>query len=155
MMDIDVEDAAVTLLRADDGAFGVVEASKIATGSEDELRFEIHGRHGAIRWNSMEANYLEAYDGRLGQGDYGGAAGWQRIACIHRYPAPGGKFPGPKFPTGWLRGHVHCLYSFLRAIAEDAAPSPSLADGLHLQRVLEAVRDSAERQAWVELPQRS
>ena len=153
MIDIDVEDAAVTLLKRPDGAFGAIEYSKLATGSEDELRFEIHGRHGAIRWNSMDSNYLEVYDGRLSQGDYGGQAGWQRIACIHRYPAPGGKFPGPKFPTGWLRGHVHSLYCFLKCLADGTPASPSLAEGIHLQKVLEAVRESADKQAWVKLPE--
>ena len=152
MMKIDVEDAALVLLQSADGAFGSVDVSKIATGTEDELRFEIHGRHGAIRFNSMQPNYLEIYDGRPPDGDLGGR-GWQQIACVHRYPAPGGKFPGPKFPVGWVRGHVHSLYSFLRAVAEGAEPSPSLQEGIHLQRVLEAIRESAERQAAVDLPQ--
>ena len=71
-MRIDVEDAAAMLLRRADGAFGMVDVSKIATGTEDELRFEIHGRHGAIRFDLMQPNYLEFYDGRLAGGDFGG-----------------------------------------------------------------------------------
>jgi len=152
-MTIDVEDAAVMLLRSADGAIGSVEASKIATGTEDELRFEIHGRHGAMRFNLMQPNYLEVYDLRRADGDYGGDRGWQRIASVQRYPAPGGKFPGPKFSLGWIRSHVHSLYSFLAAIAEGTEARPSLKEGTHLQRVLEAVRDSADRRAWVDLPQ--
>ena len=152
-MKIDVEDAALILLRSAEGAFGSVDVSKIATGSEDELRLEIHGRRGAIRFNSMQPNYLEIYDGRPPDRDLGGR-GWQRIASVHRYPVPGGKFPGPKFPVGWVRGHVHSLYSFLAAIAEGADPHPSLAEGIHLQRVLEAIRQAADSQAWVDLPQR-
>ena len=58
-MKIDVEDAAIMLLRCQDGTIGSVEATKLATGSEDELRFKIHGRHGAMRFNSMQPNYLE------------------------------------------------------------------------------------------------
>lgn len=141
------------LLRAEDGTIGSVEATKLATGTEDELRFEIHGRHGALRFNLMQPNYLEVYDGRLADGDLGGARGWQRIATVRKYPTPAGKFPGPKFTIGWIRGHVHCLYSFLNCIAEGADPHPSLAEGIHLQRVLEAVRASADSGNWVELPQ--
>jgi len=152
MMSIDAEEAAVILLRAADGAFGSVDVSKLATGTEDELRFEIHARHGAMRFNVMQPNYLEVYDARPPDGDLGGR-GWQSIASVHRYPAPGGKFPGPKFTLDWFRSHVHSLYSLLKAIAADAAPSPSLAEGIHIQRVLEAVRESAAGQAWVELPQ--
>lgn len=153
MMTIDAEDAAAILLRKADGTFGTVEASKIATGAEDELRFEIHGRHGAMRFNLMQPNYLEVYDARRADGDYGGERGWQSIAAVQRYPAPGNRFPGPKFSSGWIRSHVHSLYSFLKAVADGTAAQPSLAEGLHIQRVLEAVRDSAGRQMWVDLPQ--
>jgi predicted dehydrogenase len=153
MMTIDVEDVAAMLLRCPDGALGAVDVSKIATGTEDELRFEIHGRHAAMRFNLMQPNYLEVYDGRRPDGALGGEAGWQRIATVHKYAAPGGRFPGPKFALGWIRSHVHCLFAFLQSIAEGTEPHPSLAEGLHLQRVLEAVRESAESQTWVDLPQ--
>jgi predicted dehydrogenase len=152
---VDVEEAAVMTLRAADGAFGTVEASKIATGTEDELRFEIHGRHGAMQFNLMQPNYLEVYDGRLPGGDLGGRQGWQQIACVQKYPPPGAGFPGGKLSVGWIRGHIHCLYSFLKAIADDVPAHPSLAEGLHLQRVLEAARESAEGRCWVSLPQQT
>jgi len=151
-MKIDAEEAAVMLLRTPDGAIGSVEASKIATGAEDELRFEIHGRYGAIRFNLMEPNVLEVYDLRDPDGVYGGRRGWKRIACIQKYPPPGHAFPGPKFTAGWIRAHIHSLYSFLRDVAEGASASPSLAEGIHLQRVLEQVRASASAGAWLDLP---
>jgi len=153
MMAIDVEEAAVILLRDADGAFGTVEGSKIATGTEDELRFEIHGRYGALRFNMMQPNYLEVYDLRASGGDYGGNQGWQHLDCVQKYPAPGNKFPNPRFTLGWIRSHVHCAYSFLKAVADGTPPSPSLAEGIHRQRVLEAIRDSAETAQWVDLPQ--
>ncbi|MFW6189333.1 MAG: Gfo/Idh/MocA family protein [Planctomycetota bacterium] len=150
-MEIDAEEAASMTLRRPDGAFGTVDVSKIATGTEDELRFEIHGRYGALRFNLMQPNYLETYDESPPEGEYGGQRGWKRIATVQRYP--GADFPGPKFAVGWTRAHVQCLYSFLECIAEGRPPRPSLSDGLHLQRVLEAVRRSADAQDWVELPQ--
>ncbi len=151
-MAIDVEDAAAMLVRTDDGAFGSVEVSKIATGTEDELWFEIHGERGAMRFNLMRPDFLDVYDARAPEGDLGGGRGFQRIATVHRYSAPGSKFPGPKATVGWLRGHVHCLYSFLKAIADDVEPHPSLSEAVALQRVLEAAISSAERQTWIELP---
>ncbi len=152
-MKIDVEDVAHMLLRTPGGAIGAVEASKIATGTEDELRFEIHGRHGALRFNLMDPNYLDVYDMRQADGEYGGERGWRRIACMQKYPPPGNKFPGPKFSIGWLRGHIHSLYSFLCAVADGKSPRPSLEQGIHLQRVLETVRRSAASGQWLDLPE--
>jgi len=149
---IDAEEAAVMLLRLADGGIGTLEASKIATGVEDELRLEIHGRHGAMRFNLMEPDFLEIYDGRLSDGPLGGRHGWQRIASVHRYPPPGGTFPGPKATVGWLRGHVHCLYNFLESIAQGRPAEPSLAAGVHLQRVMESVLESARTGRWIDLP---
>lgn len=154
-MKIDVEEAAAMILRTKDGAFGTVETSKIATGTEDELRFEIHGRNGAMRFNLMEPNYLEIFDEKTKEGDFGGERGWKKLSCIQKYPGIGSKFPGPKFTLGWIRAHVHSLYSFLKSISDDTDPSPSLADGIHMQRVLETVRKSAEAQTWTKLPQKS
>jgi len=151
-MKVDVEDAAVMLLKQSDGAIGSVEVSKIATGSEDELRFEIHGQHGAIRFNLMQPNYLEVYDARTPEGEFGGNRGWQKIATVQRYLSPGGKFPGPKFSLGWIRSHVHSLCNFLQCVDEGVEAHPSLSEGLHMQRVLEAIRQSTEQQTWVDLP---
>jgi hypothetical protein len=72
---------------------------------------------------------------------------------MQKYLPPGGAFPGPKFTLGWIRGHIHCLYSFLQAVAAGKEAHPSLAEGIRIQRVLEMIRDAAERQAWVDLPQ--
>ncbi len=152
-MAVDAEEAAAMLLRCPDGAFGTVDVSKIATGSEDELRFEIHGRHGALRWNLMDPNYLEAFDEGTPDEPCGGSRGWKRLACVQRYA--GAAFPGPKFSIGWVRGHVECLHAFLTCVAEHRPAEPSLRDGLHLQRVLEAIRESAASEHWVALPQKA
>ena len=55
----DAEDAVLLLARMASGAMGSIEATKLATGSEDELRLEVHGSRGRcvstawtpITWN--------------------------------------------------------------------------------------------------------
>jgi predicted dehydrogenase len=129
------EDFVMITMKTADGAPGIVEASKIATGAEDELRFEIHGERGALRFNLMNPNWLDFCDLSDAESPLGGERGWKRIATVSRYEKPAG-FPGPKMSIGWLRGHMHCLYSFLRAIAEGTPAEPDLAAGVALQRLL-------------------
>ena len=53
-----------------------------------------------------------------------------------------------KFTVGWLRSHVHCLHSFVSAVAEGRPTRPSLEDGVRLQYLLEQARESARDRAW-------
>lgn len=138
------EDHAVMTLRMPNGALGTVEASKIATGSNDEMFLEITGTKGAIRWNLMEPDWLWFYDNTLPEGPYGGMKGFVRIECVARYPAPGGSFLPSKNTIGWDRGHMHCMYTFLEAIAHGNEPQPSLAHGAELQRLIDLAKQSEE-----------
>jgi predicted dehydrogenase len=151
MVPVEAEDLMVMLAKLPSGTIGVIETSKIATGAEDELRFEIHGDQGALRFNSMDPNYLDAYDLRDTETPLGGERGWRRIGCVQRYDKPAG-FPGPKFSIGWIRAHLHSLYAFLDSIATGRPTSPSLADGLNLQRMLAAAEKSVRTQTWQSLP---
>jgi predicted dehydrogenase len=144
---VEAEDHVNLLLRMPDGAPGFIEASKIATGTEDELRFEIHGTKGALRFNLMNPNYLEAYDLTEDGEPIGGNRGWRQIATVSRYAEPAG-FPGPKFTVGWIRGHMHCLYNFLAALADGTEPEPSLHRGLELQKMLAVAAQSAKTDTW-------
>jgi predicted dehydrogenase len=70
--------------------------------------------------------------------------GFTRIECVGRYPAPGGGFPSPKAPVGWIRGHVTSYYTFLNAVHTGIQAGPSFADAASVQAVLETAYRSAE-----------
>ena len=146
------EDHVQVLLQLEGGAVGSVEASKIATGANDELLLEVRGDRGALMWNAMDANYLDFYDNTLPEAPYGGLRGFTRIESVGRYPAPGGKFLPPKSSVGWERGHLHCYYTFLDAVARGERPTENTAaDGARLQRLMEDCRRSDETGLWVEV----
>lgn len=151
MTPVETDDMAVMVLRAKNGARGTVEATKIATGTNDELRVEIHGDKGALRFNLMDPNWLEVYDLREKSSPIGGDRGFKKIETVSRYPVPGGAFPAPALNVGWLRAHVACLYNFLAAIAGKEAAHPTIQEAAELQRVLDAAYESAEKGTWVQL----
>lgn len=147
---VDAEDCVRLLVRTCSGAAGTIEASKIATGAEDELRFEIHGSSGALRFNSMAPHYLEAYDASQPDQPAGGRRGWTRIDCGQRYAEPAG-FPGPKFTIGWIRTHMACLAHFLSSVASGVPGEPGLGQGLYVQQLIECARLSAQGGHWVKV----
>ena len=146
---VDAEDCVMLLAKMESGAMGMLEATKLATGAEDELRLEIHGARGAIRFNLMDAHHLEYYDATASDQPQGGFRGWNRIDTGQRYARPAAAFPSPKASVGWIRGHVACLANFLQAVAEGRPATPGLEQGIRVQRLMECVRASAASGQWI------
>ncbi len=147
MAPVDVDDIALLHVRLRDGTLGVVEASRLGTGFTNELTFEIFGEKGSIRFDAADSAFLEVYDVRAAAAPMGGRRGITRIEVGNRYP--GAKMPDWTMAPGFLRAHAECQAAFLRAVAEGRPSSPSLADGLHVQALLEAALHSSRQQRWV------
>jgi predicted dehydrogenase len=148
---VEVDDLALLTVRMASGAVGSLEASRLATGTNDELRLEIHGSDGALRFNLMDPNWLYVYDAREPGAPIGGERGFKAVETVQRYPAPAA-LPGPKATAGWLRFHAACQYHFIASLVEDRPPSPDFVDGMKVQEAMEAAYRSAREQRWVSLP---
>ncbi len=128
--------------RTASGASGTIVVGKLQSGANDDLSFEIYGERGSLRFSLMEPNWLYFYDNTLPEKTLGGDRGFVRIECIGRYPDL--IFPSVKAPAGWLYGHLASMHAFLSAVASGTEFSPSLSDGLYVQRVMEAAYRSDE-----------
>lgn len=69
------------------------------------------------------------------------------MQTVSRYP--GQKAPDATMPSDFVRTHVESQYGFLKAVSDDEPPSPSCAEGLHVQEVMEAALISAAEKRWV------
>ncbi len=143
---VTVDDIALFNGRLESGALASFEATRFRTGRKNALRIEISGSKGALAFDLERLNELEFYDATLpitGQG-------FQRILVTESdHP-----YVGPWWPTGHMLGYEHGfshqVFDFVTAIDEGAQPRPSFEDGLHVQRVLEAVeRSSDSGSAWI------
>jgi len=144
MLDVDVEDAVLLLLRLKNGALGYTEMSRVATGAEDEMRFEIHGQNGALAFNLMKPNELLAFNAREPKD----RQGFKAVSTVQKYPSPA-SMPAPKFTMGWIRSHVAAQYSFLDCIVNDRVPSPSFHDAVQIHKLLDAAYRSVDKNGWV------
>lgn len=144
---VDVDDIALLHVRLADQTLGLVEISRMGTGTTNDLQIEIFGENGAIRFNAADPSWLEIYDVRDAEQPLGGMRGFRKVETVQHYD--GQKSPDWTMSPDFIRAHAECQYQFLNAISEDRPASPTLADGLRIQEAMEAaVRSSAEKR-WV------
>jgi predicted dehydrogenase len=142
---VTVDDCALFLGRFGGGAVATFEATRLATGRKNGLRLEINGSGGSLAFDLEEMNELRFYQ----YGEDPATAGFRRILVTE----PSHPYMDGWWPPGHLIGYEHTFTNqardFLSALGSGAAPSPSFADGLQVQRVLAAVEASADnRSAW-------
>lgn len=137
--------------KTEDGACGTVTVGKLQVGTNDDFGFEIYGEKGALRFSLMEPNWLYYYDNTAPDAPIGGMRGFTRLECVGKYP--GLIFPSVKAPAGWLYGHLASMHAFLSAVSSGTEFHPSLADGLYVQRVMDAAyRSDESRGVRMEVP---
>jgi predicted dehydrogenase len=150
---VETDDAAYIVARLKNGACGTIAASKLATGTNDDLRFEIYGEKGALKFDVMDLNYLQFYDNTQPVGDYGGSRGFTKIESVQNYKKPAADFPYVRAPMGWIRAHVQCLYNFLDCAAHGQAASPDIAEAAYTQYIMDKAYESGEKKRWITLEQ--
>jgi predicted dehydrogenase len=143
---VTVDDAALFLARLDGGAVASYEASRFATGRKNALRLEINGEHGSLAFDLERLNELEFFDAN----DAVAEQGFTRILVTEpEHPYVAAWWP-PGHGLGYEHSFTHEVRDLIHGIAEGSDPRPTFADGLRVQRVLDAVeRSAAESAGWV------
>lgn len=140
---VSVDDTAMFLATLSGGAVGVYEATRFATGRKNAIRIEINGSKGSLAFDFEDMNVLHFFDAT----DSAEIGGFRRIVVTepeHAYIAnwwPAGH------GLGYEHGFTHQVVDLVTAIAQGSQPSPTFADGLQVQRVLDAVERSANTRA--------
>ncbi len=142
--EVSVDDWAGYLARFENGATGVFEASRLATGRKNSNRFEINGSLGSIAFDLERLNELEVYF----ENDAPEVRGFRTVlvtdgshAYVHRWWPPG-------HIIGWEHTHVHQVHDLLVGVATGTNSHPDFADGFRCQAVLDAVERSSESGRW-------
>lgn len=151
-----LDDDANILLRFEGGAKGVLHASQISVGEENNLNIRVYGEIGGLEWHQQEPNTLvlkwpdRPVEVRRAGLDYLGAAA-----------LAGTRLP-PGHPEGYLEAFANVYRNFaahLRAVlegraAEVAEPGyPGIADGIRGMAFIEAAVESSKNNArWTALP---
>ncbi|GAA4982338.1 Gfo/Idh/MocA family oxidoreductase [Kineococcus glutinatus] len=137
--DVTVDDAAAFIARGSGGALMTFEATRMAPGRKNAMRLEVNGSLGSLAFDFESMNELQFCDATLPDAE----GGFRRIlATDPSHPYVANWWP-PGHGLGYDHPFVHELQDFLAAVSAGSDPSPSFAEGLQVQRVLDAVERSA------------
>jgi predicted dehydrogenase len=150
-----LDDDGNVLLRFDNGAKGILHASQISAGEENDLNIRIYGEKGGLQWHQMEPNTLivrwldrpaEIYRA-------GGANAYLYPEALAAARVPAGH------PEGYLeafaniyRNFAHCVRAHEAGVAPDPihADFPTVHDGVRGMRFIDTViKSSKSNQKWV------
>ncbi len=148
-----VDDAVLFLARFKGGAVASFEATRLSTGDKNRNRIEIHGEHGALRFNFERMNELEWYDNTLP----GQVQGWSTINVTRGgdgHPYAGAWWPASHI-IGYEHGFINQVADIMTALAgkKPIVPLPDFADAYETQKVLHAAIESARNRCPVKLSQ--
>ncbi|HEX7350598.1 MAG TPA: Gfo/Idh/MocA family oxidoreductase [Brachybacterium sp.] len=137
---VTVDDAAWATLELDGGAIASVEASRMTTGRKNALSLEVYGTRGALRFDLENLNELWFLDATLPAAEQG----FTRVLVTEpEHPYLAAWWPQGHV-LGWENAFSNQARDLLVAVrdretAEAPGYSPDFADGLALQRVLDAI----------------
>lgn len=153
-----LDDDANVLLRFKGGAKGILHASQIAVGEENNLQLRIYGETGGLQWCQQEPNTLLVH--AEGKPTSVQRTGHDYLCAAARHAArtPAGH------PEGYLEAFATIYRAFAQhvlaradAVADSTLPAevtdyPSISDGVRGMAFIEAVVRSAGRNAaWEQL----
>jgi predicted dehydrogenase len=145
MAPVDVDDAALSLVKFANGAIGTIEASRFATGRKNFNRFEINGSRGSIVFNLERMNELQLYI------EEGPNSGFRTIlATDATHPFMAGWWP-PGHIVGYEHTFTHTVLDLIKAIDDQKIPTPNFADGVRNQKVLAAIEKASTSRRWEEV----
>jgi len=150
-----LDDDGNVLLRFDNGAKGILFASQIAAGEENNMKIRVYGELGGLEWAQMEPNTLlvKWLDKPAEIYRAGANHGYLSDAATANLRVPGGH------PEGYIEAFANIYRNFalaLRARINGQEPSPenldfpTAADGVRGMAFIDAVVESSEKgQQWV------
>jgi len=152
-----LDDDGSVLLRFDNGARGVLYASQISAGEENNLRIRVYGEYGGVEWSQQEPNSLIVrWLDRPMQTLRTGVGELYPVATAHS-----------RIPAGHPEGYIEAFANIYRNVAyciraalEGKEPDPvytdfpSVQDGVRGMQFLETVVESSNSEKkWISFPE--
>lgn len=153
-----LDDDGAVLLKFNQGASGVLIATQVACGEENNLKIRIYGEKGGLEWSQQEPNTLIAkWPDRPAELIRAGVnyKSFLSASAIHNSRTPGGH------PEGYLEAFGNLYRNFLLTLSalkdgitpdQEVLDFPTAADGVRGMAFIEKVVYSSESsEKWIKL----
>ena len=149
-----LDDDGAALLRFDNGARGVLVATQIAAGEENNIRLRVYGDKGGLEWHQHEPNTLFLKWGDRPAEIVRVGNGYMSAIAQHNTRTPGGH------PEGYLEAFANIYRNFsltVRAKMNGEEPKaewldfPTVEDGIRGMQFIDTVVEAGYnyQQKWV------
>ncbi|MDC7745786.1 Gfo/Idh/MocA family protein [Rhizobium binxianense] len=146
--DITNPDATNLLCRFENGAGGIVDFSRVATGRKFMQTYEIYGTKGSIAYSYDEINRLRFYS----NDDRTGRRGFREIDVGPENPTFRAFLPLPNFGLGYNESKIIEAAEVIRSIVANRPMWPTFETGHHICQIVDACMQSSRERRWVDIP---
>ncbi|QKJ33061.1 Gfo/Idh/MocA family oxidoreductase [Mucilaginibacter mali] len=150
-----LDDDGAVLLKLSNGASGVLMATQIAAGEENNVKIRVYGEHGGLEWQQCDANTLQVKWLDKPTEIWRTGAGYTSSFAQHNTRTP------PGHPEGYLEAFANLYRNFAECVdggLEGRQPSPEsmdypgITEGVRGMAFIEHVIESGKsEQKWIDL----
>ncbi len=150
-----LDDDGNVLLRFDNGARGILHASQIAAGEENDLNIRVYGEKAGLEWHQMEPNTLEVKYQEAPRKIYRTGVGDLYPSTVAATRVPAGH------PEGYLEAFANIYKNFAKCLqaridGTDVDPLyedfPSVEDGLRgMEFIYKVIESGQSDQKWIKM----
>lgn len=146
--DITNPDGSNLICQFANGARGLVDFSRVATGRKFMQSYEIYGTKGSLAYNYDEVNRLRFYsnDEKIGR------RGYKDIDVGPEHDSYRAFLPLPNFGLGYNESKIIEAFEVVRSVTTNTPSWPTFETGHHICQIVDACMESSDSERWVDIP---
>ena len=144
---VDNDDVCMAIARFESGIKGTLRVSRVAWGRKCGLSWEVHGSQGMIRFDQERLNELQLYK----RSDDPRQQGFTTILSGPYHKPYDAFLPNAGHTLGYVDVKACELNQLLTTIEEGGETWPCFADGLKIEKVMDAIDRSAINGQWTDV----
>ncbi|WP_136442466.1 Gfo/Idh/MocA family protein [Pacificoceanicola onchidii] len=129
------------------GARGIVDFSRTATGRKFVQTYEVYGTKGSLVYSYDEVNRIRFYS----NDDQPGRRGFREIDVGTEHPTYAAFLPLPNFALGYNESKIIEVAEVIKSITTNQPMWPTFETGHHICQIVDACMASSKAKSWIDI----